>query len=167
MKKALNKIDNILLSIAAALFFLIFAVSIMEIVMRGVFGFSLLWTVDMCVLLATWSMLLGGAVVIHRNDHLVVDFLVNMLPKKYKLVLTLVTRFLLLSVVVVLTYNGIIITQIKMGLYYTSLRWPTGYAYAALPVFGFSSILFLVDKIIDLFKQLAGKTQSQQLQERG
>ena len=159
MKKLLMHIDNILISIAAFLFSIIFIVSIVEIILRSIFGKSLLWTIDLCTLLASWTMLLGGAVVIHRNDHLVVDFIVNMLPKKNKLLLTFITRLILLSVVAVLTYNGIIISWLKMDLYYTSLRWPTGYAYMALPVFGFFSILFLIDKIVNIYKELIKKVK--------
>lgn len=159
MKNISNKIESILLNISASLFFLVFAVGSIEIIMRGVFGFSLLWTIDLSMLLASWSILLSGAVLIKRNEHLVVDFIANMLSKKYKMILSLLTRFILLSLVIVLAYNGIIVTNIRMGLYYPTLRWPTGYAYAALPVFGFFSIFFLIEKIINIFKQIVGKTE--------
>ena len=154
MKKRLDTLDRILLSGAALCFFVIFAVSMVEIILRSVFGKSLLWTNDLCVLLSSWTMLLGGAVVVHRGDHLIVDFLVNMMPKRIQLVVNLVTRILFFVVAAVLAYNGVIVAQLRMGLYYTTLRWPTGLAYLALPVFGVCSCLFLLDKIVDLIRQM-------------
>ena len=137
-----------MLSGAAICFFLIFVVSVVEIFLRGVLGKSLLWTNDMCVLLSSWAMLLGGAAVVHRGDHLVVDFLVNMMPKNVQLVLSLITRVLFLVVAAILAYNGVIVAQLRMGLYYTTLRWPSGIAYIPLVIFGVCSCLFLLDKIV-------------------
>ena len=53
MKKWLDTLDRILLSGAALCFFVIFAVSMVEIILRSVFGKSLLWTNDLCVLLSS------------------------------------------------------------------------------------------------------------------
>ena len=154
MKKFLHRLDDVCLVIAAGLFFVIFAISIVEIILRSFFDFSLLWTMDLCTLLASWTILLGAASALHRADHLVVDFLVNkMTPVKHTL-FRLIASGLILVFLAILIYNGVYVSILKMDIYYTSLRWPSGIAYIALPVFGLISALFVTDRIIDLSNSL-------------
>ena len=150
MKKILAIMDEICLKIAAALFFIIFAISIVEIMLRSFFGFSLLWTMDLCTLLASWTILLGAASTLHRADHLVVDFLVNKMNVMKRTIFRFIASILILVFLVILVYNGIYVSILKMDIYYTSLRWPSGFAYLALPVFAFISSLFMIERIIGL-----------------
>lgn len=156
-KKGLDYLEKVCLTIAAVLFIVIFFVSVTEIILRNGFRYSLLWSQDLCNLLTCWTMMLGAAALIHRGDHLVVDFLVRIFPQKAQTLMLLVTRLVLLYFCSVLGVHGIIVVRVKMGLYYTSLRWPTGFAYMSLPVFGTVSALFLIDKIIDTVKALLKK----------
>lgn len=156
-KKFLDVLDKVMLTVATVLFIVIFAVSVTEIILRSFFNFSLLWSQDLCIMLTCWVMLMGCAVLMHRDDHLTVSFLVNAMPERTRLAVRLVTRIVLLAFCIVLGYNGLTVVKVKMGLYYTALRWPTGIAYMSLPVFGAASSLFLVDKIIDIVKQLKGE----------
>lgn len=147
-KYFLHKLEEILLAASSILFIIIFFVSVAEIILRNIFSYSLLWSQDLCNLLASWAMLLGGAALIHRDDHLVVDFLVKTMPKRVQQMLCLFTRLILIYFCFVLGYHGLNVVSVKMGLYYTSLRWPTGWAYMSLPVFGLTSVLFLSEKIV-------------------
>lgn len=150
----LNYLEKIMLAIASVLFIVIFLVSVAEIILRNGFSYSLLWSQDLCNLLTSWSMLLGSAALIHRDDHLVVDFLVKAMPIRVRRVLRLCTRLILLYFCLVLGIHGLDVVSVKMGLFYTSLRWPTGLAYLALPVFGATSALFLVEKIINSVSEM-------------
>jgi TRAP-type C4-dicarboxylate transport system permease small subunit len=157
MKKFLVVLDEACLKIAATLFFIIFVVSIVEIILRSFFGFSLLWTMDLCTLLASWTILLGAASTLHRADHLVVDFLVNKMDPRKRTIIRLCASILLLVFLVILIYNGVYVSILKMDIYYTSLRWPSGFAYIALPVFGLISSLFMVERIRGLVATLRRK----------
>lgn len=154
-RKFLNYLEKVLLAVASVLFIIIFLVSVSEIILRNGFSYSLLWSQDLCNLLTSWSMLLGSAALIHRDDHLVVDFLVKAMPIRIRRVLRLCTRLILLYFCLVLGIHGMDVVSVKMGLFYTSLRWPTGFAYLALPVFGITSALFLVEKIISSIQEMA------------
>lgn len=154
-KKFLDATCKVLQTIAAFLFILIFLTSVIEIILRNVFNYSLLWQHDFCHLLTGWTMLLGAAALIRRDDHLVVDFLIKKIPDKYRTVVQLFTRLVLLAFCIILGRYGTDVAKVKMGLYYTSLRWPTGIAYMSLPVFGVLASLFTIDKIFDLIKELA------------
>lgn len=147
-RQLLNYLEKIMLATASVLFIIIFVVSVAEIILRNGFSYSILWCQDLCNLLTSWSMLLGSAALIHRDDHLVVDFLVKAMPVRARQMLRVCTRLILLYFCLVLGIHGMDVVSVKMGLFYTSLRWPTGLAYLALPVFGITSALFLIEKII-------------------
>ncbi len=153
-KKFLDYLEKVLLAAAAVLFIIIFFISVAEIVLRNVFFYSLLWSQDLCNLLTSWSMLLGCAALIHRDDHLVVDFLVKAMPARIQQLLRLATRLVLLYFCFVLGFHGLNVVSVKMGLFYTSLRWPTGLAYLSLPVFGVTAALFLLEKIADSVNEI-------------
>lgn len=156
-KKVLNCIDKAFVIVSASCFGVVFFVSVLEIILRSFFKFSLLWVQDLCVLLTCWTMLLGGAVLIHRNDHLKVTFLINIFSPKVRQVLSIITRLVLLCFCVILGVHGLKVVSVKMGLSYTALKIPTGYAYLSLPVFGLSSTLFLVDQLVDSIRDLFKK----------
>ncbi|KUO76456.1 MAG: hypothetical protein APF77_18035 [Clostridia bacterium BRH_c25] len=158
-KKFLDKLDNILSSLSATLFFLIFAVSIVEIICRGIFNFSLLWTVEFSTLLASWTMFLGAAVMVHRNDHLIVDLVINKLPPKSKRILHIFNSIAILILMGILFFYGLESAAAKMNMRFTTLGWKMGYSFYALPVFAFFSILFLIERISNLLK---GVTRNEQ-----
>lgn len=151
-KRVLHKLDFVLSSISAALFFIIFVVIIVEILCRGILGFSLLWTVEFSKFLASWMLLIGAAVMFHRNDHLVIDLLTNSLSNKNKRILAFFTTITTLILMIVLFFNGLLSASTMMNMRYTTLGWKMGYSFYALPVFAFFSILFLIEKIFDLLK---------------
>lgn len=151
-KKLLDKLDFILSSISAALFFIIFVVIIIEIICRGVLGFSLLWTVEFSRILAGWTLLLGAAVMFHRNDHLVIDLVTNSLSGKSRRTLEIITTITTLALMVVLFFNGLTSASSMMNMTFTTIGWKMGYLFYALPTFAVFSILFLIEKVINLIK---------------
>lgn len=151
-RKFLDRLDHVLIGIAAALFFLIFAVSIAEILIRSIFGRSLLWTVDLCIILASWTMLLGGAVMVHRNDHLIVDFLINLFPGKVKRVVGLLVNIVVFLFFVVLFFVSLQSAEANMNMRFTTIGWRKGTAFYALPVFSVFSVLFMIQRVMDCVK---------------
>jgi len=143
VKKILDKCAEALAAVSAFCFATIFAVNVVNIICRTFFGFSILWTTDFSLLMAAWTMLLAMAVLIYRSDHITVTFLVDKMPLKVRQVLRIVTRLTLLATCIMLFFEGIVVTQLRMGILFVMLRWPTAYAFAALPVFALMSSVFL------------------------
>lgn len=151
-KKFLNKLDSVLSNISTALFIMVFVILAAEIFCRGVLGFSLLWPVEASRLLAAWAFLLGAAVLFHRNDHLIVDFIIERFsPSKRRLIESFNTVTVIV-LMVVLFFAGITSTSSMMNLKFVALGWPMGYQFLSIPVFAFCSILFLIEKIYILIK---------------
>ncbi len=148
----LNKLDNLLISTAALCFFVILIVSVAEILYRGFFGSSFLWTVDLCVILASWTMLLGAAVMVHRNDHLIVDILISKASPKFKRVLAIIVNLVVFAFFIMLFFTGLQSAAVKMNMRFTSIGWKMGVSFYALPVFAFFSILFMIERILILLR---------------
>jgi TRAP-type C4-dicarboxylate transport system permease small subunit len=148
MNKILERSSRCLLAVSAVCFFLIFIVNIANMFARSFLGFSLVWAMDFSMFMAVWSICLAMACGVYKNEHLVVTFFVDIIPVKKKAFFGILMHIVFLVVCLLLLYQGVVVTRLRMGLLYVILRWPQGYAYAALPVFAFFSSLYLINKIV-------------------
>lgn len=155
MKKAFDKFRDGLALIAALLFALIFVLVILEILCRTFFGFSILWATDFIQLVVCWTLAFGMSAIVYSNDHLKMDFLKQKLPKKAREILGIATDVLELAFFVLLIPFGIKTAATKMSILFTTLRWPMGYMYAALPVFGVLCTVFMLYRLGDAIRGLA------------
>jgi len=94
------------------------------------------------------------ATAIYRGDHIVVTFFVDHFSWHIKKGLFILMRAVILGICVILFYEGIIVANQRVGVLFTILRWPTGFAFAALPAFAASSSVFLLYNMIRAIKEL-------------
>ncbi|MCL2617891.1 MAG: TRAP transporter small permease [Defluviitaleaceae bacterium] len=155
IKRVLDIYSEILWTLSALCFFAIFIVNLGNIFSRTFLGFSVLWSLDFSMLMIPWSICMAMATAVYRNDHIVVTFIVDRLNWHTKTTLFILMRCVLLGICLILAYEGVIVAAHRMGVLFTVLRWPTGYAFAALPVFGFSAALFLLYNIARAVKEFS------------
>ena len=153
IKKMLDIYSEVLWTISAICFFSIFLINLANIFTRTFLGFSILWSFDFSMLMISWSICLGMATAVYRGDHITVTVLVDRLPWHVKKGLFILMRAVLLGICAILFYEGIIVANQRMGILFTVLRWPTGFAFAALPVFAASSCVFLLYNMIRAMKE--------------
>jgi len=154
IKKVLDIYSEVLWTISALCFFSIFLVNLANVFARQFLGFSVLWALDFSMLLISWSIYLGMATAVYRGDHIAVTFLVDRFPWHIQKSLFILMRVALLVICIILFREGIIVATHRMGVLFTILRWPTGYAFAALPVFAASSFVFLFYNMIQAIREL-------------
>lgn len=147
MKKYFDKFRDALALMAAVLFVLIFILVILEVLCRTFLGFSLLWATDFIQLVVCWTLAFGMSAIVYSNDHLRMDFIKQKLPKRTQKLLEIITDTLELAFFAMLVPCGIKTAMTKMSILFTTLRWPTGYMYAALPVFGALSTFFMLYRL--------------------
>ncbi|NEU31901.1 TRAP transporter small permease subunit [bacterium LRH843] len=114
---------------------------------------SLLWTVDVGILLLIWSTLLATGIGIRKNSHFVID----LWPEHWKRWSTILT-FLSLVTIMVLSVCFLIegtkyVLDVRGG---TSgmAKIPLPVLYSALPVGGFLILLFSIEQLL---KTVSGK----------
>lgn len=101
--------------LAAALFVVMVAINVVEIVARYLFGHSFTWIHDVTILLAAWMIFLGfTAVAYHRRD-ITVTFLVDRLPGRARAVARLLAALGSLAFLAVVTWAGWALLRVQRG----------------------------------------------------
>ena len=142
MKNVLDKFRNILAIFAAGIFAVIFLLVVAEIFCRS--------------FIVCWMLAFGMSAIVYTNDHLKIDFLIQKLPEKGQKVIAIITDVLELAFFAMLVPYGIKTAVTKMSIAFTTLRWPMGYMYAALPVFGALCTIFMLYRLYAAVSGLKG-----------
>jgi TRAP-type C4-dicarboxylate transport system permease small subunit len=154
MKRLLVTIDKILEWLATAAFLSLFLLSTLQIALRYFFGEALFWLPDLVRLLFIWCVFAGAAVMYHRGEHLVVDFLVKRSKPKTQDLLALGLNLVMLVFLAVMVYQGVVVSRLRMRLNFTVLPVATGYAYASIPIAAAVMFLASASTAFDLFRKL-------------
>ncbi len=152
MKKVLDKIAEILLTVSGLLFFIIFAVNMLEIFSRSFFNHSFLWVSDFSVICVVWMICLSIAAGVYYREHLFMEYLAEKLPPKFRKALAVSITLISIAFFLVLFYTGLQTAITKKELIFPSIQWSLVWAYAALPVFAMLSAIFMVPRLISQLK---------------
>lgn len=110
------------------------------------------WTEELARMLLIWTGLLGASIGVIRKSHLGVDFFVNKLSERYRIVTEMIV-YLLIAVFagVVLIYGGYRLVSLTLTNSQPSpalhIEW--GYVYLALPISGFFIFIFSIETVIE------------------
>ncbi len=159
--KLLDKTANLLLTFAGILFMVILITIVSKIVARSFFNHSILWVADFSMLCISWLLMCGMAYGVHKSEHLAIDYLKLKLPIKVQRVLELVFSIIIAGFLLMLFFAGSATASVRMDMAFTSLRWPTGYAFMALPVFAFFSFIFTISRIVEIITKFINKDYKQ------
>ncbi len=160
MKKIFDCLRNICAILAAVLFALIFCLIIVEIFCRTFLGFSLLWYMDFVQLTVCWMLAFGMSAIVYTNDHLQITFIKEKFPKSAQKWLTVIINLMELAFFIMLVPYGIRTAITKMKISITTLHWPMGYMFAALPVFGALCAIFMLWRCYEDIRSLGGKGEA-------
>lgn len=149
-----KKISWVLEKLAGVTFCGLFLVTLLNIILRNLGGITWLWIPGVSRLLFIWTVFLGTAVLYERNDHLIMDFFVSKMEPDRKARLDFYINCAFLVFLVILIVYGLLVVKIRMKISFETWKFPTGYAFLALPVSGFIMSFYCVNKIR---KHLTGK----------
>ncbi|MDD5015117.1 MAG: TRAP transporter small permease subunit [Atribacterota bacterium] len=150
MKKALDILSNMLLTISGILFLFIFIINVAGIICRTFLNFSLLWVTDASNISIAWVLALSMSVAIYKKIHLTIEIIRNKFSKKVKKVLEIVLTLIIITFFISLIFSGWKTGIMKMSIDFTVLGIPTGYAFMALPVFAFFSAIFMTNRLVNI-----------------
>jgi TRAP-type C4-dicarboxylate transport system permease small subunit len=150
MKKALDILSNMLLTISGILFLFVFIINVTGVICRTFLGFSLLWVTDASNISIAWMLALSMSVAIYKKIHLTIEIIRNKFPQNVKKVLEIVLTFIIIVFFINLIFSGWKTGIMKMSIDFTVLGIPTGYAFMALPVFAFFSVIFMTYRLVNI-----------------
>ncbi|MBE3037160.1 MAG: TRAP transporter small permease [Candidatus Atribacteria bacterium] len=150
MKKILDILSNMLLTISGILFLFIFIINVAGIICRTFLNFSLLWVTDASNISIAWMLALSMSAAIYKKIHLTIEIVRNKFPQKVKKVLEIVLTLIIIAFFINLIFSGWKTGIMKMSIDFTVLGIPTGYAFMALPVFAFFSAIFMTNRLVNI-----------------
>ncbi len=152
MKKVLDKIAEVLLTVSGLLFFIIFVINMLEIFARSFLNHSFLWVSDFSVICVVWMICLSIAAGVYHREHLFMEYLCEKLPSKFRRALAVSITLISIAFFLMLFYTGLQTTITKKELVFPSTQVSLVWAYSALPVFAILSAIFMIPRLISQLK---------------
>jgi TRAP-type transport system small permease protein len=134
--------------VLALLFLALFLVTMLNIVLRNVGGVAWMWIPAFSRLTFVWIVFLGLALAYRRGDHLVVDVLLARLRGRARRAATLLIHAALIPFALMLLVYGRDVAAVRMRVRFDTWHWPTGWAYAAVPVAAAILLAFVVERLV-------------------
>lgn len=154
MTRALDWFATALEAVLTVLFVALFVVTMLNIVLRNLGGIALLWIPAYLRLSFIWLVFLGVAIAYRRKEHLVVDFFLMRLAESRRRVARGVIDLVMLPFFAVLVVYGLEVARVRMRIPFDTWDIPTGYAYFAVPVSGVILLVFCLERLVILVKEL-------------
>lgn len=148
MSKILNRFEKILELVSGLLFLSVFIFTLVNIISRNLGGVAIRWIPGVIRMSFIWSVLLATVVLYRRNDHLMVDYFLQKMSSRLKLWVIGITNILTLPFFVLIVIYGWRISLVRMRIPFETWRFPTGYAFMALPFAAAFMLIINLEKIL-------------------
>jgi TRAP-type transport system small permease protein len=133
--------------VVALAFAALFAVVVLNIVLRNLAGIAWLWIPAAARLLFVWIVFLGVAAAARRNEHLVVDFFQRRMPPRLQKAVVFGIHLSSLPFFAMLLVYGLQVARVRMRIPFDTWQFPTGWAYMAVPVAAVILIVFTLERL--------------------
>lgn len=148
MRTLLRYLENVLETISGLLFLNVFLFTLVNIISRNLGGVAIRWLPGVIRMSIIWSVLLATAVLYRRDDHLMVDYFLQKMSAKTRFWVQRITDILTLPFFTLIIIYGWRISMVRMRISFETWRFPTGYAYMALPVAAAVMLLINIERLL-------------------
>jgi TRAP-type transport system small permease protein len=114
---------------------------------RFVLHQPLSWTEEVILVCMVWMCFLGSSVVTKHNEHIFIDFVVTLVPRRLARAMEITSMTLITGVLIILVWQGILLVDRTQDVTTIALGIPTMYMYAAIPI---SAFLMLIHNLRNL-----------------
>jgi len=124
-----------------------------NVIFRYFLSAAIAWSEEVSRFMLIWLAFLGAVIAYLRNEHLGLDIMLRVLPPLGARVLALVADALVVTVLVIMTRGGIVMTvdSFASGWVASAVPIPYGYVYMAAPI---AAGLMLIESIIKLLTDI-------------
>ena len=140
-EKALNLVSMTFVGAIVAIIFY-------SVVMRYAFDRPPFWSEELARFIFIWIIMFGAVLVTRERSHIELVLFVNLLPKKWKYILSIFTHFLMIVFCWVMVQQGIKIYPIVAQATSPTLGLSMGWLYLSIPVGGLLMGICLLENII-------------------
>ena len=152
--RILNKLSDIVNflveHVVAVLMGLMTVVVFLQVVFRLISG-SLPWSEELARYVMIFMVYLGASVGVKMKNHIAVEFVVNQLPGKWRMVVEILADILMLICFAVIIHFGLSVVRVTMMQKSPVLRVKMGYVYFSIVLGG---ILMCLQTVVNLISSL-------------
>lgn len=159
MSSLARLLDRILFGTIALLLAAMVADVTIQVFFRYVIQDPPTWTEELARYLFIWQIFLAAGVAFGRGSHIVVDALLMALPRAGKRVLLIVSNLMVLAFLLVLIWQGANMAGLTSNTFSTAMTLNMGMVYAALPVGAGVSALYVILRLLGLFRGTDGASE--------
>ena len=120
-----------------------------EVILRYIFGLSLIFTEELARYLMVWIVFLGGALAVKDDSHIRINVLVQRLSPRLGRLVRITAHALTMLLLVVLTVEGTKILPQQLDQMCITIDTKMFYFYLAIPVGSILMIIFILPRIRD------------------
>lgn len=154
MKISLDRVSTVLDVVSIFLIALMISLVWVQVFTRYVFNFSFFWIEEAARYLMIWALLLSASVVIRKDKHIGVDFIIETIPPRIAKVINIFLAGLTVIFLVVFTAFGLEAAISQWDVKCSSLRCSMLWPYLILPISGF---FMLVNLYVSVWERLLGE----------
>jgi len=139
-------VDTCIVLLGGALVLVVFS----NVVLHA-FDRDIAWTIEFGELVMVWTTFLGVAAAVHRNAHMAVSELIDLLPEpRPRMVADGLIQLVVASILVLLVWKGGVAAEAGWGSVLTVLQWPMAVQYLSLPVCAAIALLFVIWDLLQI-----------------
>lgn len=153
--KTLDKIENLLAAIAGLLIMLSMLTIVLQIIVRNLYGNSLIWVQEYNEYILLYIPFLAGAWLLRNNDHVIVNLIDNISSLSSSRFLKVIVSILGISSMIIIVYYSTIVTIdiFNRGVTSTTvLSTPLVYVYMIIPLGSLFMLLEFIRQLTKIFK---------------
>lgn len=151
--RLISRLVEVLVILGAAV---IVTIVTIEVVLRYIFGLSLIFTEELSRYLMVWVVFLGGAIAVRDGSHIRINVLAKRLSAKTRRLVDLVAHTLTVIFLIVVTIEGVKILPRQLYQMCITIDISLFYFYLAIPVGSVLMIIFLLPHVKEV---IAGKPE--------
>lgn len=156
MKVNLDRINSVLETASLVFIVLMLTLVWIQVFMRYVLNFSPFWIEAAARYFMIWALLLSAAFIISKDEHIRMDFLIQIIPPRIARPINIVLKVVALVFLIIFAVFGLesAITQLDVrdGSLRISMFWP----FLIVPMSGF---LMIVNLLVNIWKKGAKQEQ--------
>lgn len=149
MSKFVKIMDLILKYVLVTLSLSMVAIIFAQVITRYFLKIPLVWSEELARYLFMWTIFLGSAVAVGNKGHVVIDFVIRLVPEKYMPYNELLVNSIIVVYLVFMTYSSFQVLPVVQSSLTSALGISYAYVYAALPVSCIIMAIYLLRNFID------------------
>ena len=156
-----NKLDNyfrkINIIVISIIFFMLVVTVFANVIFRYFFESTIDWSEELARFLLIWLIFIGAMNALFENEHMVMDYFIQLFQEKITGALKLIADLFSLAATIALTLGGLELAIKNLNWYSPVLNIPYGYVNMIVPICSSLMAVIILRKIVNDIKFILNK----------